>query len=253
MAKPKIKSKFKIRREASNSALARLRASQFAEFDANYLKKLQPKLDSSDPRTVWLAKEVLCALKYLKINPSIKSISFERFYRCYNELFQHTEECADGRILRVYPIAQLLDHNEIHHLRAHRENELCMVEDSGDCCLGFQVHVEDFLDFEEYQESVNRNYPHIFSDNPYYGQIPKWMQAAWVDTPIFGPLDPTYAEALAKPTITREQIVDHLAALEPYEYESYRLVIAKKLGVRVTALDKEVLHQRMFLFGKAGV
>jgi hypothetical protein len=54
-----------------------------------------------------------------------------------------------------------------------------------------------------------------------------------------------------KPSLTADEMLDHLAALPPHEYEGFREPVAAKLKFRLDILDAEYKRRRWFLFREA--
>jgi hypothetical protein len=240
---PKVKTKFQIRREASNSALARLQACTKVDGEALLLKNLQPKLQSNNPRTAWLAREVVCACHQLNTQKTCDGqyLILTRAFRCMNELLQKTWTDADGMVCRDYPLPQEMDWIDLHTLRQHPENTVkgtdCFVE-------GFRVHERDFFEFTIRHTISDLNFPYVYTDNPYYTELP-------AGTPVGDPT-PMKFEASTPAPLSQEEVLDNLAYCEPYVYEGFRLACAKKLRFRPSALDREVEHRRKFLLGVKG-
>lgn len=217
---PVAKSKYKERHAASLAAASRLKASCPSYVDAHINKKLA----SDDPRTAWLAREVVCAKQ---------TSHAERYTRALNELFQRTEVFSDGMVGSIWPIGVVFDSWEMHAVKGHKEN-LFLLNDDG--CYGFVIAQEDFDDLDRYQTDLRLGGPYIYADNPYYEEPPD-------GTPIQTPF-------LAKPTYTLEESLNHMAHLTPVEYESVRLAASAKLKFRLGALDHEYEFRRKFFLGQ---
>ena len=250
MGKPnRIKSKWQVRREASASAAARLNTLTRERYTTDLLAVLQPKLDSGDPRTMWLANEALCAVKHLMgpVPVTLQNPNWDRLARAINELFQVTEHC-DGMVTRRWPMAVRMDRIEMSIMMKHASMAEVYFEEGkaeDQKIFGYTLVEQDFSELARHQKRVSRKYPYIYTDNPYYQNIIP------TGTPI---VDPTTPAKLKDSGLTVEGIFDLLVMIPAYQYEAYRLKVAEKLHFRTAALDREVEWRRKsILGGKAAV
>jgi hypothetical protein len=116
---PRTPSPYKFRLKASHLAAARLKASSYAQTVARIEKNYASRLASEDPRTAWLAREVICAAKTKDIF---------RWFRAMSELDMKTEMRPDGMVFRQFPVPTEIDHVDFYILRHSPENKMDLIE-----------------------------------------------------------------------------------------------------------------------------
>ena len=137
------KSAFKVRQENSFDAYQRLQSAGQAR-----LKNLiQTKQASDDPRTAWVARELVCAHN---------TRDLERAIRATNELMMRPQ-FYDGRVIRMWPVMVDFDEIELFIIKAHKENKMVMRDKIG--CVGYEIRLEDFVALVEYQNQRNSKIP----------------------------------------------------------------------------------------------
>ncbi len=222
------KAAFRARREASNAAVARIASEKADRWKAEIARFSAKRIAEgvSPLRVDWLVRELDCGYR---------TQDKGRIERAANELLAVKVTCENGFIWKVWPVPYEFDGMEMHCVSGCSENTFGYTPDFK--FQLFEIHPDDAAKLFAYQRNRDEDNPIVFTDNVYYREL-EFKR-------------PMHEPKVRKPSLTAEEMLDHLAALPPHEYESYRAEVAAKLKFRPSVLDKEYKRRRWFLFREA--